>query len=145
MRAAKAVMGSLVSIALLGVWSTAVAQESEPDLMAPAYFTFDEPVMEPVEAEEDEYSDVFTREVREYVEVGNLVATDPRASGRVTSVVNLNMLEMERAGLAAAAASLWLVNDAGAWSGKSHGLHFVAEDGGAMELTVLNGEGGNEG
>ncbi len=149
MRRLRVSLAGVVILTLLGGLSVAVAaQATEADPMAPAFFTFDQPVMERVMVGEypyEEDADELPQAVRGEVAEGYIEATDPRASGRVTSVTNMNMLEVEGGGVATAATLMRLVNDGGAWSGTTLGLHMVAEDGGASSMTVLTGEGGYEG
>ena len=141
----------MVILTLLGGLSVAVAaQDTEADPMAPAFFTFDQPVMERVMDREDAYeedanADELPQEVRGQVAVGSIEATDPRASGRVTSVTNMNMTEVEGGGVATVATMMRLVNDGGAWSGTALALHMAADDGGVTSMTVLTGEGGYDG
>lgn len=145
MRARSVVMGLVPILALTAAWGAVVVAEDAVDPMAPAYFTFAEPVTEPAMGDEEPVSTKFAGEVRGDVEDGYLRATDPRASGRMVSNTNLNMLEVVGGGLAAGAASVRLVNEGGAWSGTSRALHFVVEDGGGVVMTTLTGEGGYEG
>jgi hypothetical protein len=145
MRVLRAAMSGVLSLVLLaGSASGVVAQNEAPDLMAPAYFTFSEPVWEPSMIEEEESPGEWAAEWRGLVETGTIEATDPRASGRVISIANANQLEVDGGGLAIGAARMRLVNDGGAWAGTSQGLHIVAEGGGAMEIAILTGEGGYE-
>lgn len=83
--------------------------------------------------------------LRGHLGVGYMEATDPRASGVLTSVANVNQLLVGRGGLAAGVARLRLVNDGGAWSGTRQGFHMVTDRGGATTMAVLTGEGGYEG
>ena len=151
MRTLRVSLAGVVILTLLGGLSVAVAaQDTEADPMAPAFFTFDQPVMERVMVgeyayEEDANADELPQKVRSEVAVGYIEATDPRASGRVTSVTNMNMLEVEGGGVATVATMMRLVNDGGAWSGTALALHMAAEDAGITSMTVLTGEGGYEG
>ena len=147
MRTLRVSLAGVVILTLLGGLSVAVAaQDTEADPMAPAFFTFDQPVMERVMDGEYAYdADELPQAIRGEVAEGYIEATDPRASGRVTSVANMNMLAVEGGGVANVAAMKRLVNDGGAWSGTSLGLFMSAEDGAVTSMTVLTGEGGYEG
>jgi hypothetical protein len=113
--------------------------------MAAAYFTFAEPVTEPAAEDAVAEPSGFVAEVRGDVEVGRLEATDPRASGQLTTVTNVNQLEVAGGGVAIGNARLRLVNDGGTWTGTTQGIHFVTDDGGATVVTILSGEDGYEG
>ena len=145
MRAARAITGLAAILALTAAGSAVVIAEKAVDPMGPAYFTFSEPDMEPSMGDEEVVSTEFTAEFRGDVEAGYLEAADPRASGRVSFVTNGNQLEVEGGGVAVGAARMRLANDGDAWSGTSHGVHFVAEGGGGTEMAILTGEGGYEG
>ena len=146
MRATRAALAAVLSLVLLGMVGVAIGAEETPDPMAPAFFTFGEPVpLSPEEEAEDEYSDEFAAEVRGEIEVDRMEATDPRATGVLTSVNNWNRLLVGRGGLAAGTTRLRLANDGGAWSGTGQGFHMVSDRGGATYMAVLTGEGGYEG
>ena len=130
MRAVRAGGMATLTLLLLGAWSGAAIAAAETDPMASACFTFREPSTEPLIGD---------------VEVGYHEATDPRASGRTISVTDMSMLATERGGLATGATRMGLVNDGGAWTGTSQGVHFITADGGATTLTILMGKGGYEG
>jgi len=146
MRAMRMFTAAVASLVLVAACSGVVAAEDEADPTAPAYFTFDEPVVEPSMDDEAQDSEGFTREVRGATEVSHIEATDPRASGRMTTLGNMNMLEFDDGGgLATWAGQVRLVNEGGAWSGSTEGRMFVVEGGGATSVATLSGEDGYEG
>ena len=146
MYATRTVLATVVMMMTLAGWGGVASAEEAADPMAPAFFTFDEPVsLSPEEEAEDEYSDEFAAEVRGEIEIGHMEATDPRATGVLTSVNNWNRLLVGRGGLAAGTTRLRLANDGGAWSGTGQGFHMVSDRGGATYMAVLTGEGGYEG
>jgi hypothetical protein len=146
MRETRAALTAVLSLVLLGAVSITVGAEEMPDPMAPAFFTFDEPVaLSPEEEAEDGHSDEFAAEMRGEVGVDHMEATDLRASGILTSVTNWNQVLVGRGGLAAGTTRLRLSNDGGTWSGTGQGFHMITERGGATYMAVLIGEGGYEG
>jgi hypothetical protein len=138
-------LAGTVILALLGGFSGAVVAQGDTDPMAPAHFTFTlEPTAEPEGIGGD--SDSFEVEVRGIEEVELVAASDSRASGVLTTIGNVNALEVDGGGFVTAATSVRLANDGGAWSGTGRAVHAVAEDGGfATVMNVLTGEGGYEG
>ena len=134
------ILGLLASLSV-----TVMAQEPEPDPMAPAYFTFTlEPTADPEGIGGD--SDSFEAEVRGLEEVEVVAASDARASGVLTTIGNVNALEVDDGGFVTAATSVRLVNDGGAWSGTGGAIQaFVEDRGSATLLAVLTGEGDYEG
>ena len=138
---------SLVGVAiltLLGGLSAAVVAQVEADLMAPAVFTF---TLETApESTDNEGEGGWTREVRGYEEVDVVEADDQRASGLLTTITNIDTVEVDDGGFMTAATSVRLVNDGGAWSGTGRGvIAFVEEGDFATVMNVLMGEGGYEG
>jgi len=134
-----------VILALLAGSSGAVVAQDLTGPMAPAYFTFTlEPTAEPEGIGGD--SDSFEFEVRGVEEVEIVAASDPRASGVLTTFGNANALEVDDGGFMTAATSVRLVNDGGAWSGTGGAVQAFVEDRGfATVLAVLTGEGDYEG
>ena len=132
---------AMVILGLLGSLSVAVvAQEAEPDPMAPAFFTYTtEPVGEsPVEGDENV--------VRDHREMDAVEATDPRASGLLTTIGNWNEVAHEGFGFMNAATSVRLANDGGAWSGTGRGTIAYVDGRSLMTgLSMLTGEDGYEG
>jgi hypothetical protein len=130
------ILGLLVSLSI-----TVVAQDEEPGPMAPAYFTYTlEPVgVFPVEGDENV--------VRDHRETDAVEATDPRASGLLTTIGNWNEVAHEGSGFMTAATSVRLANDGGAWSGTGRGT--ITNTGGGRSLmtglSMLTGEDGYEG
>lgn len=140
----RALVTAALALALAGAGTGGVGAEEMPDPLAAAYFTFDEPVTEPRTEDAIVHADEFEAQMRGDVEVARLDATDPRASGRLTTVSNVNQLEVTGGGVAIGNARLQLVNDGGTWTGTSQGIHFVTDDGGATTVAVLTGEDGYE-
>ena len=131
--------GTVVLLLAIGL-SGAVAAQDEADPMAPAYFTYTlEPVGEfPVEGDEDV--------VRDHREVDAVEATDPRASGLLTTIGNWNEVVHEGRGFSNAATSVRLANDGGAWSGTGRGTITYLDGRSLMTgLSMLTGEDGYEG
>ena len=135
----------VVMLALLACAAVGVAVQDEADPMAPVYFTFAlESVTEPDDGDEDGASDEFGGQQR-FVQVDRVAATDARASGLLTSVVHLELLEVGGGGLVAGAERVQLLNDGGTWTGTAQVFQAWAEDGGATVMTTLNGLDGYEG
>ena len=129
------ILGLLVSLSI-----TVVAQDEEPDPMAPAYFTYTlEPVgVFPVEGDENV--------VRDHREMDAVEATDPRASGLLTTIGNWNEVAPEGSGFSTAATSVRLANDGGAWSGTGRETIAYVDGRSLMTgLSMLTGEDGYEG
>ncbi len=129
------ILGLLVSLSI-----TVVAQDEGPDPMAPAYFTYTlEPVGEsPVEGDENV--------VRDHREMDAVEATDPRASGLLTTIGNWNEVVHQDYGFMTEATSVRLANDGGAWSGTGRGTIAYVDGRSLMTgLSMLTGEDGYEG
>jgi hypothetical protein len=140
MRTLRACLTGILTLALVGAWSGAVAAQDDVDPMAPAYFTYTlEPVgVFPVEGDENV--------VRDHREMDAVEATDPRASGLLTTIGNWNEVAHEGSGFSTAATSVRLANDGGAWSGTGRGTIAYLDGHGLMTgLSMLTGEDGYEG
>jgi hypothetical protein len=145
MRTLRMFLAGTVILALLGGFSGAVVAQGDTDPMAPAHFTFTlEATAEPEGIGGD--SDSFEVEVRGIEEVEIVAASDSRASGLLTTIGNVNALEVDDGGFMTAATSVRLVNDGGAWSGTGGAVQAFVEDSGfATVLAVLTGERDYEG
>ena len=140
MRTLRLSLAGAVILALLGAWTIAASAEDAADPMAPAYFTYTlEPVgVFPVEGDENV--------VRDHREMDAVEATDPRASGLLTTIGNWNEVAHEGSGFSTAATSVRLANDGGAWSGTGRGTIAYLDGHGLMTgLSMLTGEDGYEG
>ena len=140
MRALRLSLAGTVILMLAVSLPVAVVAQDEPDPMAPAYFTYTlEPVgVFPVEGDEDV--------VRDHREMDAVEATDPRASGLLTTIGNWNEVAHEGSGFSTAATSVRLANDGGAWSGTGRGTIVYLDGHGLMTgLSMLTGEDGYEG
>ena len=150
MRAMRASVMVAFVIGLSGAWTTAVGAE---DPLAPAYFTFT--TGRSAEFTEGEVTriDGTTTEIRGGRSAGKPVeATDPRASGLLTTVHNADAFRSGDSHYTTFTTSERLVNDGGAWSGTGTSVSaFTSEMALAdefprsTEMTVLTGEGGYEG
>ncbi|MGD8485940.1 MAG: hypothetical protein PVG27_02100 [Chloroflexota bacterium] len=137
-------IGTIILV-LIGAWAGVVAAQDVADPMAPAYFTFTlESVTEPGPGDEGGTGGEFGGEQR-FVQVDRVRATDPRASGLLTSAVHLELLEAGGVGLVSGAERVRLANDGGTWSGTAQVFQAVAEDGGATVMVTLTGQDGYDG
>ncbi len=134
--------GTVILMLVASLSSAVGAQETEADSMAPAHFTYTlESLVEPSMGD----GDGFTREVRGVLEKEEVEASDPRASGLMTTYGHANLVEVDGGGFLVGAMNVALANDGGAWSGTGTVVQIVVEDGGAMWQAVLTGEDGYDG
>jgi len=113
MRLMRTSLAGTVILMLVASLSVAVAAQDEADPMAPAYFTY---AMAPA-------GESGAGEGAEMVE-----ATDPRASGLLTSHVNLGVVASDELGFMMGVADVRLTNDGGAWSGAGQFVQVGVED-----------------
>jgi hypothetical protein len=132
-----------MALALVGVWPAAVGAEDAADPMAPAYFTF---TLESVEESPMGGEHMDEMEVRGHEEMDVIEASDPRASGLLTTIANWNWVVHEDTGFMTAATSVRLANESGAWSGTGRaGLAGVEGRSLLSLMAALTGEGDYEG
>jgi hypothetical protein len=130
----------VVTLALVGGLSVAmVAQETEPDPMAPAYFTYTTEIVE--------YSPRGNPMVlRNHPQVDRVEATDPRASGLMTTTTNWNTVVLgDEWKVITTATGERLTNEGGTWTGTGRGVMSGGEAMMWAGMEVLTGEGGYEG
>ena len=141
MHVTRTALATAVIVMAFGAWGGIGSAQEEPDPMAPAFFTF---TSEPVE--ESSVLDgmvVRDRVVRDHRPVQIVEATDARASGLLTSNVNLDFVQLPDGAVMTAAGSERLTNDDGSWVGTGRFVTVGGEDGGlTASMDVLTGEGG---
>ncbi len=145
MRTLRPLLAGMVSVGLVASLSlTVVAQETETDPMAPAYFTFtrgmaSKSIGGEVEAIDGDGFPVLRGQMEVDIPVE---ASDPRASGLWTFALNADFVEAAGGTVGMDTRSNRLVNDDGAWRGTGTAISAFVEDGDfAAGLTVLTGEG----
>jgi hypothetical protein len=131
MRALRASLAGTLILMLAVSLSVAVAGQNEADPMAPAYFTY---AMAPT-------GESGAGEGAEIVE-----ATDPRASGLLTSHMDVGVVASDELGFMMGVGNVGLSNDGGDWSGAGRFVQVGVEDSPLMTgMAVLTGEGGYDG
>jgi hypothetical protein len=119
--------------------SVAVAAQDETDPMAPAYFTY---TVEVVEAPSRGNPMV----LRDHPQLDRVEATDPRASGLMTTTTNWNTVVLgEEWRVITTATSERSTNEGGTWTGTGRGVMSGGEAMMWAGMDVLTGEGGYEG
>jgi hypothetical protein len=137
-------------LALSGAWTTAAGAEAP---LAPAYFTFTTGRSAEFIEGEVTHIDGNTTEIRGGYSAGKPVeATDPRASGLLTTVHDADAFRSGDSRFTTFTTSVRLVNEGGVYSGTGTSVSaFTSEMALAdefprsTEMTVLTGEGGYEG
>ena len=131
-------MGMVIPL-LAASLSVAVVAQDEPDPMAPAYFTATTEVVEESARGEEAV-------VRDHQQVLMVEATDPRASGRMTTSMNWNTTVVaDEMRILTAATTARLVNEGGTWTGAGRTVLVGGEIRMMTTMGVLTGEGGYEG
>ena len=153
MRTLRTSLAGTVIVMLVVSLSVTVAAQDEADPLAPAYFTYT--TGRSAEFTEGEVTriDGTTTEIRGGRSAGKPVeATDPRASGLLTTVHNADAFRSGDSHYTTFTTSERLVNDGGAWSGTGTSvtaftseMSLADEFPRSTELTVLTGEGAYEG
>lgn len=119
--------------------SAAVAAQDEADPMAPAYFTYTVGVVE-------EPSRGNPMVLRDHPQVLTVEATDPRASGLMSTTTNWNTVVLgDEWQVITTATSERLTNEGGTWTGTGRGVLTGGEVLMWTGMDVLTGEGGYEG
>ena len=104
-------VGTVILLSAISL-SVAVAAEDEADPMAPAYFTY---TVEVVEAPSRGNPMV----LRDHPQVDRVEATDPRASGLMTTTTNWNTVVLgDEWKVITTAMSERLTNEGGTWTGR---------------------------
>jgi len=118
-----------------------------PDPMTPAAFYYTlETAGEPNWGVERESPDGTVLEIRGQEQVERMEATDPRASGLLTSSLNRTQVEVDGAGVQTGSTWMRLTNEGGSWSGPGQVMLSFSDEIIAMTgVTTLSGEGGYEG
>ena len=110
-----AVAGTVILLVTINL-SVAVAAQDEADPMAPAYFTYTTELVE----ESPRGNPMVLRDHQQVVAVE---ATDPRASGLMTTTTNWNTAVLgDEWKVITTATAMRLTNDDGTWTGASHGV-----------------------
>jgi hypothetical protein len=117
------------------------------DPLAPAAFYYTlETEGEPNWGVEQESPDGTVLEIRGQEQTERMEATDPRASGLLTSSLNRTQVEVDGTGVQTGSTWMRLTNDGGSWSGRGQVMLSFSDDIIAMAgVTTLSGEGGYEG
>ena len=121
--------------------------EGPADPMAPAAFVFtSEQAEEPDWGTDHESADGSVTESRAVVQVDRITATDPRASGLMTTWQNRTGVGSDHTHVQNWSITARLVNDDGAWSGPSQIIAASSDQvGGIASMTKMTGEGSYDG
>ena len=139
MRTLRMPLAGTVILLLTFSLSVAVVAQDEADPMAPAYFTY---TVEVVEAPSRGNPMV----LRDHPQVDRVEATDPRASGLMTTTTNWNTVVLgDEWQVITVATSERLTNEGGTWTGTGRGVMSGGEAMMWAGMDVLTGEGGYEG
>ena len=139
MRPLRLSLAGMVILMLTLSLSVAVAAQDEADPMAPAYFTYTTELVE-------EPSRGNPMVLRDRPQVLTVEATDPRASGLVTTTTNWNTVVLgDEWKVITTATSERLTNEGGTWTGTGRGVLTGGEVLMMTGMDVLTGEGGYEG
>ena len=139
MRTSRVLSAGTVILLLATSLSGVVAAQDEADPMAPAYFTYTTELVEDTPRGNPMV-------LRDHPQVDRVEATDPRASGLMTSTTNWDTVVLgDEWRVITTAMSLRLTNEGGTWAGTGRDVMSGGEAMLMNTMAVLTGEGGYEG